>query len=68
MYRIEIDKEECIGYGLCAQAAPKSVRLNAEHVAEAVAETVDDDDVLEAALTCPMSAITVHRIDEVEVA
>jgi ferredoxin len=68
MYRIEIDKAECIGYGLCAQVAPKSLRLNADQVAEAIAETVEDEDVLEAALVCPMSAITLHSTDELEAA
>jgi len=68
MYRIEIDTDECIGYGLCAQTAPNSLRLNADHVAEALAETVEDDGVLEAALTCPMSAITVSGLDELEAA
>jgi ferredoxin len=67
MYRIEIDADECIGYGLCARTAPKSLRLNADNVAEAVAETVEDD-VLEAALTCPMSAIRVWRLEEFEAA
>ena len=68
MYRIEIDKDECIGYGLCAQTAPKSLRLNADGVAESLAEVVEDDDVLEAALVCPMSAITVSRLDDLEAA
>jgi ferredoxin len=68
MYRIEIDADECIGYGLCARTAPKSLRLNADNVAEAVAETVEDDDVVEAALTCPMSAIRVSRLGELEAA
>ena len=54
MYRIEIDESECIGYGLCAQTAPKSLRLNADNLAEPVENTVDDENVLEAALVCPM--------------
>jgi ferredoxin len=68
MYRIEIDRDECIGYGLCAQTAPRSLRLNADGVAEAVADTVDDEDVVEAALVCPMSAIAVRAYDEREAA
>jgi len=64
MYRIEIDESECIGYGLCAQTAPKSLRLNADHLAEAIEDAVDDEDVLEAALVCPMGAITVREFDD----
>ena len=57
MYRVEIDRTLCIGYGLCAQTAPRSLRLDADGIAETVAEVVDDEDVVEAALVCPMSAI-----------
>ena len=64
MYRIEIDESECIGYGLCAQTAPKSLRLNADKLAEAVENTVDDANVLEAALVCPMGAIAVREVDD----
>jgi ferredoxin len=64
MYRIEIDRSECIGYGLCAQTAPRSLLLDADGLAKAVAETVDDEDVLEAALVCPMGAIAADRVDD----
>lgn len=64
MYRIEIDESECIGYGLCAQTAPKSLRLNADNLAEPVENTVDDENVLEAALVCPMGAIAVREVDD----
>jgi ferredoxin len=63
MYRVEIDRTLCIGYGLCAQTAPRSLRLDADGIAEAVAEIVDDEDIVEAALVCPMSAIAAHIAD-----
>ncbi len=63
MYRVEIDRTLCIGYGLCAQTAPRSLRLGADSLVETVAEIVDDEDVVEAALLCPMSAIAVHAED-----
>jgi ferredoxin len=61
MYRIEIDKHECIGYGLCVQTAPRSLKLDADGLAEPIAEHVDDEDVLEAALVCPMSALAIYE-------
>ena len=63
MYRVEIDRTLCIGYGLCTQTAPRSLRLDADGIAEAVAEIVDDEDIVEAALVCPMSAIAAHLDD-----
>lgn len=60
MNRIEIDRELCIGYGACADAAPRSLRLAADGKVEAVADVVDDDDVFEAESVCPMSAITAY--------
>lgn len=64
MYRVEIDRTLCIGYGLCATTAPRSLRLDPEDIAEAVAEIVEDDAVVEAALVCPMSAIVVQFVDD----
>jgi len=60
MYRVESDRSQCIGYGLRAQTAANSLRLDAGGIAQAVQETVADEDVLEAALLCPMRAITVR--------
>jgi len=64
MYRVEIERTLCIGYGLCATTAPRSLRLDPEDIAEAVAEVVDDDDVVQAALVCPMGAIVVQLVDD----
>lgn len=61
MYRIEIDRDECIGYGLCARTAPRSLKLDAEGLAEPIADHVDDENVIEAALVCPMSALAVYE-------
>jgi ferredoxin len=68
VYRIEIDRNECIGYGLCAQTAPRSLRLDADGLAIADSTLVDDEDVVEAALVCPMAAIRAERIDELAAA
>lgn len=60
MYRVEIDRTLCIGYGLCTRTAPSSLRLAADGVAEVVAGTPHGGDVVEAAETCPMEAISVY--------
>lgn len=64
MYRVEIDRTLCIGYGLCVRTAPGSLRLAADGVAEEIPHAVHDDDVVEAALTCPMDAIAVHPLSD----
>ena len=64
MYRVEMDRSLCIGDGQCSQTAPRSLHLDADGIAEAVAEVVDDEDVVEAAAVCPMSAIGLHRVED----
>ena len=58
MYRIEIDRSLCSGFGSCAELAPASFRLGADGVAEADPRA-GDAAVLDAAASCPMGAITV---------
>jgi ferredoxin len=64
LHRVEIDRTVCIGYGLCAQTAPRSLHLDADGIAVAVAEIVDDENVVEASLVCPMSAIAVQSVED----
>jgi ferredoxin len=59
VYRIEIDRSLCSGFGSCAQLAPHSIRLAADGLAESTERETDDDDVLDAAGSCPMGAIVV---------
>lgn len=59
MYRIEIDRSLCSGFGSCAQLASRSIRLAADGLAETKEGETDDDAVLEAAASCPMGAIVV---------
>ncbi len=63
MYRVEVDRKLCIGYGLCARTAPSSLRLAADGIAEAVPEVLHGEDVVEAAQICPMEAIVVYDED-----
>ncbi len=59
MYRIEIDRKLCSGFGSCAQLAPKSIRIGNDGLADAKDRETDDTAVLEAAASCPMGAIIV---------
>jgi ferredoxin len=53
--------------GLCAQTAPRSLRMDADGLAEAVAETVNDEYVVEAALVCPIGAIAIREVNDSQV-
>jgi ferredoxin len=59
VHRIQIDRSLCSGFGSCADLAPRSVRLGPDGLAEPTAPDTEDDDVLEAAASCPMGAIAV---------
>lgn len=57
VYRIEIDRSLCSGFGACVDEAGEAFRVE-NGVAVAVA-TSTDPRVLDAAAACPMGAITV---------
>ena len=59
MYRIEIDRQLCSGFGSCLEAAPKLFELDRSGIASPLVSESEDDAVLEAARSCPMSAIAV---------
>ena len=59
MYRIEIDRSLCSGFGSCADLAPRSIRIGADGLARASDAVTDDEAVLDAAAACPMGAIVV---------
>ena len=62
LYKVEIDRSLCSGYGICVDLAPGVIELDDR--AEATLRTAETDDVtvLAAADECPMGAITVLRI------
>ena len=60
LYRIEIDRSLCSGFGACVEEAEDAFRLE-NGVAVAVA-TSTDPRVLAAADACPMGAITVTEV------
>jgi ferredoxin len=58
VYRIEIDRSLCSGYGTCIDLAPGLIELDDELVAVALVDETDAPAAVEAARSCPMAAIT----------
>jgi ferredoxin len=61
MYRVEVDRSLCSGFGSCAELAPRNLRLGADGLAHVTEPHTDDDAILEAAASCPMGAIAVFE-------
>ena len=59
LYRVEIDRSLCSGYGICADLAPGVIELDDRAEATLRAAETDDAAVLAAAAECPMGAIAV---------
>lgn len=62
MYRIEIDRALCSGFGACADLAPDIFELDAAGTASIRVGESDDSRIVDAAAACPMAAITVKEI------
>ncbi|MFI9079574.1 ferredoxin [Streptomyces sioyaensis] len=59
-WQVEVDRDVCIGSGMCAAAAPDGFRLDTARQSHPVApETDADERILAAAEGCPVEAITV---------
>ncbi|WP_307868343.1 ferredoxin [Umezawaea beigongshangensis] len=59
-WRIDVDRETCVGSGMCTAIASNRFVLVADR-ARAVDATVEPDEaVLDAAESCPMEAIVVR--------
>lgn len=61
MYRIEIDRSLCSGFGVCAELAPDVLEVGKDGIASVRTGSTPDPVVLEAANACPMAAITVFE-------
>jgi ferredoxin len=61
MFRIEIDRTLCSGFGACAELAPEAIEVGRDGVAAVRAGTTSDPAVLRAAEACPMAAIAVFE-------
>jgi ferredoxin len=57
VYRIEIDRSLCSGYGTCIDLAPDLFELSDDLVAVARVAETDAEAAAEAANACPMGAI-----------
>jgi ferredoxin len=62
MYRIEIDRTLCSGFGACADLAPDIFEVDGGGTASVRVGESDDPRVLEAAAACPMAAIDVIEV------
>jgi len=59
--KICIDREQCIGDGICANEAPETFELDDDQLAFVKAEIGDDTDTIVAAAgSCPLDIITVE--------
>ena len=61
MYRIEIDRSLCSGFGRCADLAPNLVELGPDNVARVRVGTTDEEAAHDIAASCPMAAIAVFE-------
>jgi ferredoxin len=59
MYRIEIDRSLCSGFGACADLAPELFELDGSGIAQLRVGETDDPRVFEAEAACPMAAIRI---------
>ena len=58
--RVTVDHNMCVGNAMCENLAPKVFVLNDDRQSEAVNPDGDtEENILEAAENCPVSAITV---------
>jgi ferredoxin len=58
MFKIEIDRSLCSGFGSCVELAPAVIALDEDGLASFRVGSMGDPVVLEAAAGCPMAAIT----------
>ena len=66
MYRVTVDQQLCSGFGSCVDAAPKVFELDRSGVVSLLVSETDNGDVIEAAGSCPMGAISVFDADSGE--
>lgn len=58
--KVMVDRETCIGDGLCVEEAPGTFEMDDDRIAIVKDDPADDrDTIVEAACACPVDAITV---------
>jgi ferredoxin len=59
-WKLAVDRFVCIGSGLCSGTAPRYFQLGPDRRSYPVSSLIDpDNEVLDAAISCPVEAITV---------
>jgi ferredoxin len=61
MYRIQIDRSLCSGFGSCAELAPDVFEVDHGGLVSLRTGLSDDPGVLEATAACPMAAISITK-------
>lgn len=60
-YKIEIDRDLCIGDGACVGEAPNTIQLDGDNIAIVTdPEAHTPEEVLQAAQVCPVDAIKLY--------
>jgi ferredoxin len=63
-WRVSVNRDVCQGTGMCTSMAPKHFRLTAGHSEPIESEIDPEDDVVDAAESCPVEAILVTAADD----
>jgi ferredoxin len=64
IWRIEVDRDRCMGTGACVFTAPEVFDLDGDGVARVIGEVDGDDElVVNAVDECPMAALTLRKAD-----
>lgn len=62
--KITVDRDECIGDGLCAEEAPKTFEIDDDEKAVVLSDSTDDREcIIEAGKSCPVDAIIIEDKD-----
>ena len=62
MYRLQIDRTLCSGFGACVDLAPHIFELDDGGTASVRTGETDDSRALDAVAACPMAAISVIEV------
>lgn len=58
--KVVVNKDVCVGCGVCTTIAPDVLVIGDDGLAEAIADAADEAAVTEAAESCPVQAIEVE--------